>query len=503
MYWKNFDSYSSHAMNSRCKCLRTIRYPLVILTAIILACTAPLLQAGAEKVNYEALGKSVWNEYMNSKMPAGMKKSMQEMFKKNPARAYEALGRIFANQVDEVQKTFKEFDRDCRNQSSSKLLRCMQMTTSDYCEMSAWKFIIAQSGGINHPAVQWNMTALEKRAYEVFLKKEEECIHPKIKTKHYLIGGGSAPLLFQKEQPRMPGGHKLVFKLHRADENNSGLTPRHIRARIETVRAHIVGLNDCEKKKFQLLTDQKQCSRLSDAALAADMKLVGFVNNKLNAAYDEWKQYRKETAKHAAAFALTGQNPDQSADIRHRRKIQQRLLEKWNALHKKYVLLQKDYETKRKLTDKCWGDSRREAKENCVKKKFPAARPLGETGAGNKKDCGKQAFRDLTGRYTSGLTLRQSGQSVSGTYAGGKGKIQGKVDGDKLVGTFIRSDYSPPIKGRFEFRFSKDKRSFTGHWKNTSIDGSGAWNGRRLDNCRPAEDERGKARLPAQRETKP
>lgn len=118
----------------------------------------------------------------------------------------------------------------------------------------------------------------------------------------------------------------------------------------------------------------------------------------------------------------------------------------------------------------------------------PKERPLGGTGrqSAKRKPCGSRGSRkdrNITGTYTGGLKLRQTGRIVTGTYENGKGSIRGTLRGNRLIGTFVRSDYSPPTKGRFEFHFSKDRKSFTGSWRNTSVAGSGSWNGRKTTEC--------------------
>jgi hypothetical protein len=72
------------------------------------------------------------------------------------------------------------------------------------------------------------------------------------------------------------------------------------------------------------------------------------------------------------------------------------------------------------------------------------------------------------------MKLTQTDGSVTGTYTYDQGKIQGTVQGDKLIGTWSEApSYAPPNDaGDIEFTLSPDGNSFSGRWRYGS---SGDW----------------------------
>ena len=79
------------------------------------------------------------------------------------------------------------------------------------------------------------------------------------------------------------------------------------------------------------------------------------------------------------------------------------------------------------------------------------------------------------------LTLTQSGDAVTGTYAPPQGApVPGTVTGS-LAGPLVRGTWSEPNNrpGWFAFTFAADFTSFTGQWGYVGQPASGAWNGTR------------------------
>ena len=80
------------------------------------------------------------------------------------------------------------------------------------------------------------------------------------------------------------------------------------------------------------------------------------------------------------------------------------------------------------------------------------------------------------------MSLNQSGDSVSGTYANGAGVIDGTVKDAELMGTWTRNPGSPSsTSGAFKFFMTSDGRQFQGNW-NTS----NAWCGYRSGSSLPS-----------------
>ncbi len=85
----------------------------------------------------------------------------------------------------------------------------------------------------------------------------------------------------------------------------------------------------------------------------------------------------------------------------------------------------------------------------------------------------------IEGTYTTDfkeMTLRISGNRVTGTYKHMDGKIDGILEGNKLIGTWIQSNG----RGKFEFTFTDDFSSFTGKWGYNESVPSSKWNGKKI-----------------------
>ena len=92
---------------------------------------------------------------------------------------------------------------------------------------------------------------------------------------------------------------------------------------------------------------------------------------------------------------------------------------------------------------------------------------------------------DFSGRWRTtygAMDLTQTGDRVAGQYSYRGGRIEGRVEGDILIGRWSQDpDHKPPYNaGRIELRLSPDGRSWTGRWR-TGEDGDWqeGWSGRR------------------------
>ena len=74
------------------------------------------------------------------------------------------------------------------------------------------------------------------------------------------------------------------------------------------------------------------------------------------------------------------------------------------------------------------------------------------------------------------MTLQQTGNKVSGTYKYKGGRINGILNGNRLVGTWTQTNG----KGMLEFVFPYDFSSFTGKWSYNTDPPKGKWNGARI-----------------------
>ncbi len=85
--------------------------------------------------------------------------------------------------------------------------------------------------------------------------------------------------------------------------------------------------------------------------------------------------------------------------------------------------------------------------------------------------------------FTEPFTLVQNGTSVTGSYADSSDRLQGTVEGSRLVGTWIETIDNETVSGPFEFVLSADMKSFTGKWANTAAElpnSTEFWNGIRV-----------------------
>lgn len=74
------------------------------------------------------------------------------------------------------------------------------------------------------------------------------------------------------------------------------------------------------------------------------------------------------------------------------------------------------------------------------------------------------------------LTIIQNGDMVTGTYKHRNGRIEGRLNGRALIGTWVQDNG----KGRFIFEFNSDFSGFTGKWGYNDADPSSQWNGKRI-----------------------
>jgi hypothetical protein len=81
------------------------------------------------------------------------------------------------------------------------------------------------------------------------------------------------------------------------------------------------------------------------------------------------------------------------------------------------------------------------------------------------------------------MELTQSDGTVTGTYEVNQGKIEGTVQGNKLIGTWSEPpSYAPPDEaGDIEFTLSSDGNSFSGRFRYGSSGDWGVWNGTRIE----------------------
>jgi hypothetical protein len=83
------------------------------------------------------------------------------------------------------------------------------------------------------------------------------------------------------------------------------------------------------------------------------------------------------------------------------------------------------------------------------------------------------------------MTLTQDGSTVTGSYTHDSGKIEGRLEGNILRGTWSESPSykAPKDAGDFEFIFSEDGRNFTGTWRSGSQKQSwdGKWTGKKQE----------------------
>jgi MscS family membrane protein len=86
---------------------------------------------------------------------------------------------------------------------------------------------------------------------------------------------------------------------------------------------------------------------------------------------------------------------------------------------------------------------------------------------------GEGPNHDQTGHFS--LVLKQSGNTVTGSYYDGNASLSGTVQGNTVKGTFTEASG----KGLFSFILSDDGNGFTGSWGPQDGTKSGTWNGTR------------------------
>lgn len=80
------------------------------------------------------------------------------------------------------------------------------------------------------------------------------------------------------------------------------------------------------------------------------------------------------------------------------------------------------------------------------------------------------------------MVLSQNGKIVEGEYEHDEGRISGKIEGNRLSGTWYEG-YGGTVdeSGDVEFIMSDDCMSFSGKWGHGSGENwSGQWNGKRI-----------------------
>jgi hypothetical protein len=95
------------------------------------------------------------------------------------------------------------------------------------------------------------------------------------------------------------------------------------------------------------------------------------------------------------------------------------------------------------------------------------------SGSGNKSYSGNSR---IEGTYTTDfkeMTLTISGNHVTGSYKHMGGKIEGTLNGNKLIGTWWQTNG----KGRIEFVFNSDFTQFSGKWGYNDAAPTSKWNG--------------------------
>lgn len=106
----------------------------------------------------------------------------------------------------------------------------------------------------------------------------------------------------------------------------------------------------------------------------------------------------------------------------------------------------------------------------------PVSRPVPPPVA--RPDPAPSAAPDVFGPYQSdfgSLTMRRSGNRVSGTYTHKDGRVEGTLSGNTLTGRWTQSNG----EGRLVFRFNSDFSGFTGVWSYGDAVPDRQWNGHR------------------------
>lgn len=103
----------------------------------------------------------------------------------------------------------------------------------------------------------------------------------------------------------------------------------------------------------------------------------------------------------------------------------------------------------------------------------PVSRPVSP-----RENPGLGTAPESFGPYQSdfgALTLRRSGNQMTGTYTHKDGRVEGTLNGNTLTGRWTQSNG----EGRMVFQFNADYSGFTGVWSYGNATPDRPWNGRR------------------------
>jgi len=135
--------------------------------------------SGRKKEITKALGRALWDDYLRLMSPDG-KKPFEELLKKNPDKAYIALGEVHTLQMQELQTLFKKEDNWCLSLPNSALagsVECLAqhgIGRTGYCEYHAWGMVLKQFGA-DHPAVGFEALGGYGGRYEAVRKILNKC----------------------------------------------------------------------------------------------------------------------------------------------------------------------------------------------------------------------------------------------------------------------------------------------------------------------------------------
>ncbi|MCP2520233.1 carboxypeptidase regulatory-like domain-containing protein, partial [SCandidatus Aminicenantes bacterium Aminicenantia_JdfR_composite] len=118
---------------------------------------------------------------------------------------------------------------------------------------------------------------------------------------------------------------------------------------------------------------------------------------------------------------------------------------------------------------------------------YPESKAVSKPTGEKSEKLGSGQIFSISGIWNTNfgqMKIMQSGNRVTGTYTHDKGKIEGILNGNILIGKWSEApSYSPPNDaGDIKFIFSKDFKSFTGYWRYGfgGKDWSGHWYGSRV-----------------------
>ena len=91
--------------------------------------------------------------------------------------------------------------------------------------------------------------------------------------------------------------------------------------------------------------------------------------------------------------------------------------------------------------------------------------------------CISQSLNETYQTEWGEMTLKQTGNDVTGTYTHANGVIKGTLKGKILTGTWTQSGGG---KGKLRFEFNDDFSTFTGKWNyNDAEPTRDGWNGKK------------------------